>query len=50
MMYILIEVNKIALSSNDEKILQTYDKITSYPYDSSAGKVCKTEILSKLND
>ena len=26
------EVNKIALSSNDDKRLQTYGKITSYPY------------------
>ena len=43
MMYIL---NKIALSSNNDKILQTYDRITLYPYGTSAGKVCKTEILS----
>ena len=26
------EVNKIALSSNDDKRLQTFDRITSYPY------------------
>ena len=26
------EVNKIALSSNDDKRLQAYDKVTSYPY------------------
>ena len=26
------EVNKIALSSNDDKRLQTSDKITTYPY------------------
>ena len=26
------EVNKIALSSNDHKRLQTSDKITAYPY------------------
>ena len=26
------EINKIALSSNDDKRLQTYDKIKSYPY------------------
>ena len=43
------DVNKIALSSNDDKRLQTYDRITSYPYGTSAGKVCKTEILSKVN-
>ena len=43
------EVNKIALSSNDDKRLQTFDRITSYPYGASAGKVCKTELLSKVN-
>ena len=34
-----LELNKIALSSNDDKKLQTYDKITTYPYGSSVGKV-----------
>ena len=43
------EINKIALSSNDDKRLQTFDRITSYPYGKSAGKVCKTELLSKVN-
>ena len=43
------EINKIGLSSNDDKKLQTFDRITSYPYVTSAGKVCKTELLSKLN-
>ena len=43
------EINKIALSSNDDKRLQTFDRITSYPYGTSAGKVCKTELLNKVN-
>ena len=43
------EVNKIALSSNDDKRLQTFDRVTSYPYGTSAGKVCKTELLRKVN-
>ena len=43
------EVNKIALSSNDDKTLQTFDRITSYHYGTNAGKVCKTELLSKVN-
>ena len=43
------EINKIALSSNDDKRLQTFDRITSYPYGASAGKVCKTGPLNKLN-
>ena len=43
------EVNKIALSSNNDKRLQTFDGNTTYPYGTSAGKVCKTELLSKVN-
>ena len=43
------EVNKVALSSDDDKRLQTYYIITSYSYGTSAGKVCKTEILRKVN-
>ena len=30
------EVNKIAISSNDDKRLQTYDRITTYPYGTNA--------------
>ena len=29
------EVNKVVLSSNDDKRLQTSDKITTYPYETS---------------
>ena len=39
---------KIALSNNDDKKLQIYDKITTYPYDACVGRVCKTELLSKV--
>ena len=38
------EVNKIALSSNDDKRLQTYDKIASYPYGASVGKSLKNRV------
>ena len=41
------EVNKIALSSNDDKRLQTFDRITTYPYGSNAFKVCESEMLVK---
>ena len=41
------EINKIALSSNDDKRLQTFDRVTSYPYGKSAANVCKTELLTK---
>ena len=43
------DVNKIALSSNDDKRFQTFDRITSYPYGASARKVCKTELLSRVS-
>ena len=41
------EVNKIALSSYDDKKLQTYDRITSYPYGTRAGKYVKQSYLAK---
>ena len=43
------EVNKISLSSSDDKRLQTFDRITSYSYGTFVGKVCKTELLSKVD-
>ena len=43
------EINKIALSSNADKRLQTFDRITSYPYGTSSGGVSKTELLRKVN-
>ena len=39
------EVNKIALSSNDDKRLQTFDKVTTFPYGTPAIKVCELDIL-----
>ena len=39
------EVNKIALSSNDDKRLQTFNKITTYPYGANAIKVCESEMM-----
>ena len=39
------KVNKIALSSNDDKRFQTFDKIESYPYGIIVRNVCKTELL-----
>ena len=41
------EVNKIALSSNDDKRLQTFDKVTTFPYGTIAFKLCESEMLSK---
>ena len=42
------EVNKIALSSNDNKRLQIFDRVTTYPYGTNAIKVCESEILIKM--
>ena len=39
------QVNKIALSSDDDKILQTFDKITTYPYGTHNLKVCESEMM-----
>ena len=41
------QINKIALSSNDGKILQTFDKITTYRFGTNAFKACESEMLSK---
>ena len=42
------EVNKIALNSNDDKRIPTFDKVTTYLYGTNAFKVCESEILSKI--
>ena len=39
------EVNKIALSSDDDKRLQTFNRVTTYPYGTNVFKVCESEIL-----
>ena len=36
------------LSSNDDKRLQTCDKITMYPYGTNVFKACESEMLSKI--
>ena len=44
-----LKKKKIALDSNDDKRLQTFDRVTLYPYDTNAGKMCKRELLKYLN-
>ena len=39
------EINKIALSSNDDKRLQISDRIKTYPYGTNAFNVCQSEML-----
>ena len=41
------QINEIALSSNDDKRLKTFDKIMTYPYGTNAFKICESEVLSK---
>ena len=43
------EINKMALSYNDDKRLITYDGITTYPYGIGVGILCKQELLSKVS-
>ena len=43
------EVNTIALSSNDDKHIQTFDKVTTYPYGTNAFMVCENEVQLKKN-
>ena len=40
------EVNTTALSSNDDKRIQTSDGITTYPYGTNSFKVCESERLN----
>ena len=42
------EINKIAVSSNDDNRLQTFDGITTYPIGTNAFKVCESEMLAKI--
>ena len=38
-------VNKIALCSNDDKRIEKFDGIETYPYGTNAFKVCESEML-----
>ena len=38
------KVNKII---NDNRRIQTFDKVTTFPYGTNAFKVCESEMLSK---
>ena len=42
------EINKIALSSNDEKRMQSIDSIETYAYGTSKDLICKKE-KTKVN-
>ena len=40
------EINKVVLSSNDNKRIQTLDKVTTFPHRASDFEVCEEERLS----
>ena len=39
------EIIKIALSSNNDKRIQTFDKVTTYPYGTNVFQICENEML-----
>ena len=43
------EVNKVSLSSNGDKRIQTFDRVTTYPYGTNVFKVYENEMLLKKN-
>ena len=43
------EVNKIALSGNDDKRLQIFNVVETYPYGTNADKVCQSEMMVVKN-
>ena len=43
------EVNKIALSSNDDKRIQIFDKVTTYPLGRNVYKLCENEMKIVCN-
>ena len=40
-----VEINKISLSNNDDKGLQTFDRVTIYPHGINAIKMCESEMM-----
>ena len=42
------EINKVALSSNDNKKIQTFVKAKTFPQETPTVKVCENEMLSVL--
>ena len=40
------EINKVVLSSNDNKRVQVSNKVTAFPHKTSVFKVCEDEMLN----
>ena len=43
------EINKIALSSNDDKRMQSIDSIETYAYGMSKDLICKKEKIKRIS-
>ena len=43
-----LQIDKIALNNFDNKRLRSFNEITTYPYGSSAFKVCFEELQIKI--
>ena len=43
------EIHKIALTSNDDKRIQTFDKVSTSPYSTNIFQVFENEMLLKKN-
>ena len=43
------EVNKIGLINNDDKRIQTFDGIETYPHGTNTFKVCESEVLTIID-
>ena len=39
------KVNKTGLSRNDDKRLQTFDRVTTYPHRTNTFKICESEMM-----
>ena len=43
------KVNKIVVSSNDDKRIQTFDKVTTFPYETNHLKCVRVKCYQKIN-
>ena len=44
------EINKVALSSNDNKRVQTFNRVTTFPHRTRDFKVCEDENVRKAKE
>ena len=44
----IVQINRVTLKNNDNKRLRSYNGITTFPYGTSAFKVCAEELMIKL--